>query len=102
MYEVQEIRDSRFYCKQLQYLVQWRGYGPEHNSWEPLKNLDHAERWITQFHWKNPLAPKKIAASIFAQLHWQPVENLTYKHTELQWEEGKHSGISHTIEDNDS
>jgi len=64
--------------------------------------LDHAERWITQFHWKNPLAPKKIAASIFAQLHWQPVENLTYKHTELQWEEGKHSGISHTIEDNDS
>jgi len=99
-YEVQEICHSRFYRKQLQYLVRWRGYGPEHGSWEPLKNLDHAERQITQFHRKNPLAPKKIAASIFTQLHWQPVENLTHEHTDLQWEKEKQPGISHTIEDN--
>jgi len=99
-YEVQEIRDSRFYCKQLQYLVRWRGYGPKHDSWEPLKNLDHAERRITQFHQKNPSAPKKIATSIFTQLHWQPIENLTHEHTDLQWEKGKQSGISYTIEDN--
>ena len=99
-YEVGEVRDSRFYRKQLQYLVRWRGYGPEHDSWEPLKNLEHAERRITQFPRKNPSAPKKIAASLFSQLHWKPIENPTADHTDLQWETGKHPGIDHTIEDN--
>src|SRR6266487_6115163 len=34
-YEVKEILDSRFHRKQLQYLVKWRDYPSEENTWEP-------------------------------------------------------------------
>ncbi len=32
-YEVEEILDSRLYCGKLQYLVKWKGFGYEENSW---------------------------------------------------------------------
>jgi len=99
-YEVQQICDSRIYRKKLQYLVRWRGYGMEYDSWEPESNLEHAERRIKKFHKAHPKAPQKIPASIFASLPWKPIENFTETPTSSSWEHGKQRGIGFTIEDN--
>lgn len=32
----------------VQYLVKWKRYGPEHNTWEPLEHLD-CPKCITKF-----------------------------------------------------
>jgi Chromo (CHRromatin Organisation MOdifier) domain len=38
-YLVEEIKDSRMFHRQLQYLVKWAGYGPEENSCEYAENV---------------------------------------------------------------
>lgn len=38
-YEVEEIIDKREKDGGIQYLVQWKGYSSEHNSWEPKEYL---------------------------------------------------------------
>uniref|UniRef100_A0A803KFQ4 Chromo domain-containing protein n=1 Tax=Xenopus tropicalis TaxID=8364 RepID=A0A803KFQ4_XENTR len=35
-FEVQDILDSRIHRNQLQYLVSWKGFSSEEDSWEPL------------------------------------------------------------------
>lgn len=34
-YKVDSILDSQYFQRQLQYLVQWKGYGEGEDSWEP-------------------------------------------------------------------
>ena len=50
VYEVERILDSRDRRGRREYLVSWKDFGPEHNSWEPVKNLTGAQRLISQFH----------------------------------------------------
>lgn len=52
-FEVESILNCRKKGRQLQYLIQWKGYPPEDNSWEPAKNL-HAPRLIQAFHRDHP------------------------------------------------
>lgn len=47
-FEVEAILDCRKRRNQIQYLIKWRGYGPEDNSWEPEANL-HAEELLRDF-----------------------------------------------------
>jgi len=56
-YEVEVILDSRIRYRKLQYLVKWKGYGPEENSWQPVENLIHSPELIDEFHERNPRAP---------------------------------------------
>ena len=62
-WKVHKILDSRrTSCwKKLQYLVEWEGYGPEQNSWEPLDNLKNAPDVVKEFHSLCPdaLGPKE-------------------------------------------
>ena len=58
-YEVEEVLDSRRYgrWKKLQYLVHWKGWGPEHDSWEDVTDLGNAPRIMQKFHSAHPEAP---------------------------------------------
>ena len=48
-YEVESILGKRMKRGKVQYLVKWKGWDrPEHNSWEPIKNL-HCNDLIEDF-----------------------------------------------------
>jgi hypothetical protein len=58
-YEVEEVLDSRLYCGKLQYLVKWKGFGYEENSWIGENNV-FAPRLTRKFHQTNPAAARQI------------------------------------------
>ena len=56
-YEVREILDSKMERRQLFYLVDWVGYGPEERTWEPATNVEHAKDAVADFHRAHPRRP---------------------------------------------
>ena len=64
-YEVEGIRDSAVYAKEsttghlpgLYYLVSWKGYPEEENTWEPASAVQHLRKLISTFHKDNPDKP---------------------------------------------
>ena len=52
-YEVEQILDVRKFGKQWRYLVRWKNYPPEEDSWEPLKCLNCPQRQ-REFHQRHP------------------------------------------------
>lgn len=62
-YEVERILDSRRHgrWRSLQYLVQWKGYGPEHNQWLPATAVKHAPVLIREFHRTHPRSPAPLS-----------------------------------------
>jgi hypothetical protein len=53
-YEVDVIEKHRITGKKhpkTSYLIAWKGYGPEHNSWELEKNVANAPEKIAEY-WK--------------------------------------------------
>jgi len=67
-YVVEKILNSRMFRWKLQYLVKWEGYGIEGNTWEYSENLNHAPEKVTEFHTKNPGAPRCIRALAFGSI----------------------------------
>ena len=59
-YEVEEVLNSRRYgrWRKLQYLVRWKGWGPEHDSWEAAEDLTNAPDLVKKFYTKFPKAPR--------------------------------------------
>ncbi|XP_041419736.1 uncharacterized protein LOC121393946 [Xenopus laevis] len=66
-FEVEAILDSRYRRGRLQYLIQWKGFPPEENSWEPVSNL-HAPQLIELFHRSHPNRP---APTCTRRLHFE-------------------------------
>lgn len=57
-FEVEYIKDSRKYNRQVQYLVKWKGYeNPNEDTWEPIKNLWNCLDVIRDFHRAYPNKP---------------------------------------------
>ena len=70
-YEVDKVLDSRMKGRRLQYLVRWRGYGHEENSWIPEEDLNATEL-IANFYRAHLNAPKQINALTFGQIRFRP------------------------------
>ena len=58
-WEVEEILDSHWHRERFQYLIKWKGYGREHNSWESTSEVSMPEL-TAEFHRKHPGAPRHI------------------------------------------
>jgi len=52
-WEVEEILDSRWHQRRFQYLIKWKEYGREHNSWEFASEVS-APELTAEFHRKHP------------------------------------------------
>ncbi|QRW21811.1 Retrotransposable element Tf2 protein [Rhizoctonia solani] len=48
-YKVEQIIDSKRQQGKWFYLIKWKGYGPEDNSWEPEELLEHSQEEIRCF-----------------------------------------------------
>jgi transposase InsO family protein/predicted aspartyl protease len=68
--EVAEILDSRRRRGKIQYLVSWKGYPREENTWEPMGQIKHAKRALKEYLVRKPNAvtikipsPKNVSDS---------------------------------------
>jgi len=58
-WKVEEILNSHWHQRRFQYLIKWKGYGREHNSWESTSEV-FAPELTAEFHCKYPGAPRHI------------------------------------------
>jgi len=80
-WEMEEILDSRWHRRRFQYLVKWKGYGREHNSWESASEV-FAPELTVEFHCKHPGAPRHIRRTEFNSIfHVKPIAP---KHSNLE------------------
>ena len=70
-YKVDGIQDSAVYTKEsagqlpgLYYLVSWKGYPEEENTWEPASAIQHLRRLVTAYHKDNPEKPTATSVPV--------------------------------------
>jgi len=80
-WEVEEILDSCWHQRRFQYLIKWKGYGREHNSWESASEVSIPELTV-EFHCKHPGAPRHIWHTEFDNIFYS--ESIALKHSNLE------------------
>ena len=70
-YKVEAIRNSAVYAREsaghlpgLYYLVSWKDYPEEENTWEPYSAVQHLKKLISSFHKDHPDKPTAISEAI--------------------------------------
>lgn len=53
-YEVAAILDKRVFRGRIEYLISWKDYAPDLNSWEPASNLGDARQIVHAYNKSNP------------------------------------------------
>jgi hypothetical protein len=69
---VEEILDSKVINRKLRYLVKWKDFGIEHNSWEPWDDV-HAPELVTEFYRNHPGAARHIRNIDFGLIPFRPI-----------------------------
>jgi hypothetical protein len=79
---VEEILDSKVINRKLRYLVKWKDFGIEHNSWEPWDNV-HAPNLVSDFHRKHPGAARHIRSADFHTIPFRavPIPTVPRRHS---------------------
>ena len=85
-YKVEAIRDSAINTKESKsghlpgfyYLVSWKGYPEEENTWEPALVVQHLKKLISSFHKDHPDKPTATSptidnVSLIARLTIRPI-----------------------------
>ena len=49
-YKVDNVIRERPKCSGLELLIRWKGYGPEFDTWEPLKNLTNVVYKVEEYY----------------------------------------------------
>jgi len=80
-WEVEEILDSHWHRERFQYLIKWKGYGREHNSWESASEVSMPEL-TAEFHRKHPGAPRHIRRTEFDSIFHS--ESITSRRSNLE------------------
>ena len=86
-YEVEAIWDSAVYVRESEsghllgfyYLVSWKGYLEEENTWEPASAVQHLRKLISSFHKDHPDKPTATSPAIDTA---PPMARLTVTPTE--------------------
>lgn len=76
-HEIEFIQAAKLVRGKLHYLVRWKGYTPEHDTWEPESNLGNAKTFIKEFYKAHPSAPRRLNVSLFNSHEWKTLEPLT-------------------------
>jgi len=63
-WEVEEILNSRWHWRRFQFLVKWKGFSREHNSWEVASDVK-APDLVAEYYRKHPAAPRHIHQTDF-------------------------------------
>ena len=90
-WEVEEILDSRWHRKRFQFLVKWKGFSREHNSWEAASDVK-APDLVAEYYQKHPAAPRHIRQTDFDAIFQR--RNHCFE-TQQPWREGKCKGTPH-------
>jgi len=66
-WEVEEVLDSRWHRRRFQFLIKWKGFSREHNSWEVASDVK-APDLVAEYYRKHPAAPRHIRQTDFDTL----------------------------------
>jgi len=66
-WEVLEVLDSRWHWRRFQFLIKWKGFSREHNSWEVASDVKVPDL-IMEYYRKHPAAPRHIRRTDFDTL----------------------------------
>ena len=66
-WEVEEVLDSHWYWRRFQFLIKWKSFSREHNSWEAASDVK-APNLVAEYYQKHPAAPRHICQMDFDTL----------------------------------
>jgi len=91
-WEVEEILDSRWHQKRFQFLVKWKGFSREHNSWEAVSNVKALDL-VAEYYRKHLAALRHIRRTDFNAIFQR--QNHCFE-MQQPWRGGKCKGTPYT------